>query len=122
VKAVTPERRPRTRGRAILVGLAAGLLAAGCAAVRKPATPGQALAAQPAPARPVVVTREVVVRTPVRAACVPRALPPAPKYPDTDAALRDAGGAADRYQLLAAGRILRAKRLSMLERVIEACR
>jgi hypothetical protein len=121
VKAATPERRRGTRGRAILVGLAAGLLAAGCGGLRKPPTPGQALA-QPAPARPVVVTREVVVRTPVRAACVPRALPPAPKYPDTDAALRDAGGAADRYQLLAAGRILRAKRLSMLERVIEACR
>jgi hypothetical protein len=58
----------------------------------------------------------------VKAACVPRSLPPAPRYPDTASALRTAGGAADRYQLLAAGRILRARRLAVLERVIDGCR
>jgi hypothetical protein len=53
---------------------------------------------------------------------VPRNLPPAPRYPDTDQALRSAAGAADRYQLLAAGRLLRQRRLEDLERVIAACR
>jgi hypothetical protein len=59
---------------------------------------------------------------PVRDACVPKTLPKAPKYPDTDTALRDAGGAADRYQLMAAGRILRERRLTELEKVVEGCR
>ena len=59
---------------------------------------------------------------PVKKACVPKTLPKAPKYPDTDTALRDAGGAADRYQLMAAGRILRERRLSELEKVVDGCR
>ncbi|MDB5495475.1 MAG: hypothetical protein JWP86_2812, partial [Phenylobacterium sp.] len=81
--------------------------------------PAPALAAAPAPP-----AREIAAKVPaqVRAPCVPKALPPAPRYPDSDTALRDAGGAADRYQLLAAGRILRTRRLATLERVIEACR
>jgi hypothetical protein len=54
--------------------------------------------------------------------CIPRGLGPAPRYPDTDAALRAAPGAADRYQLMAAGRILRQERLEELERAIAACR
>jgi hypothetical protein len=53
---------------------------------------------------------------------VPKAFPRAPKYPDTDAALLDAGGAADRYQLMAAGRVLRALRLAELEKIVEGCR
>jgi hypothetical protein len=53
---------------------------------------------------------------------VPKTLPAAPGYPDTEAALRAAAGAADRYQLLAAGRILRQQRLEDLERVIAGCR
>jgi len=53
---------------------------------------------------------------------VPEDLGPPPRYPDSDAALRDAGGAADRYQLLAAGRILREQRLAKLEEVIRRCR
>jgi hypothetical protein len=71
-----------------------------------------------------VVTRDVVVRQPypVRTACVPKSLPPPPHYPDTARALRNAGGAADRYQLLAAGRILRARRLALLEKIIAGCR
>jgi hypothetical protein len=53
---------------------------------------------------------------------VPQDLGPPPAYPDSEAALRDAGGAADRYQLLAAGRILRAERLAKLEEVVRRCR
>jgi hypothetical protein len=53
---------------------------------------------------------------------VPKSLPGPPGYPDTDAALRAAAGAADRYQLLAAGRILRKDRLEDLERVVAGCR
>ncbi|RAK54541.1 hypothetical protein DJ017_08405 [Phenylobacterium soli] len=100
----------------------AGLALAGCAAVARP--PPLLAAAPPPPLPPPAAPREVIVRvpTPVRSACVPRNLPPPPKYPDTPAALRAAGGAADRYQLIAAGRILRAKRLALLERVIEGCR
>ncbi|MDB5477279.1 MAG: hypothetical protein JWP49_2790, partial [Phenylobacterium sp.] len=74
------------------------------------------LAVQAPPAR--------VVRTPPpkRVKCVPDDLGAAPSYPDSDAALRDAGGAADRYQLLAAGRILREQRLQRLEEVVKRCR
>jgi hypothetical protein len=102
----------------ISVAVSAALLSAACAAVKTPA-PGPAMAAAPAPVAP---PREVVVKVPVKETCVPKSLPAPPHYPDSDAALRDAGGAADRYQLLAAGRILRAKRLALLERVLEACR
>ena len=59
---------------------------------------------------------------PPKVSCVPRAFPKAPRYPDTDQALRAAGGAADRYQLLAAGRLARAKRLAELERIVDNCR
>ena len=62
---------------------------------------------------------DLAARTPPAAA---RNLPPAPRYPDTDAALRAAAGAADRYQLMAAGRLLRQKRLEDLERVVQNCR
>ena len=96
------------------------LLLSACATPPRTPTPVQALAAAPAP--PAAATRDVVVRVPVKTACVPKTLPPAPKYPDSETALRDAGGAADRYQLLAAGRILRNRRLALLERVIEGCR
>jgi hypothetical protein len=54
--------------------------------------------------------------------CVPKSLAPAPKYPDSDAALRAAGGAADRYQLIAAGRLVRIDRLSVLEKIVAGCR
>jgi hypothetical protein len=99
--------------------LLAALLITGCAGLRPPAGPAPLAAATPPDG---VVTREVVVKVPVKEACVPKTLPAAPKYPDSEQALRDAGGAADRYQLLAAGRILRARRLAVLERVIESCR
>jgi hypothetical protein len=64
----------------------------------------------------------VKVPVPVKEACVLKAFPRAPKYPDSDTALRDAGGAADRYQLMAAGRLLRDRRLAELERQVDACR
>jgi hypothetical protein len=54
--------------------------------------------------------------------CIPKSLAAPPRYPDTDAALRNSAGAADRYQLMAAGRILREQRLEELERVISGCR
>ena len=75
--------------------------------------------AAPTPAPPPVVVR---VPVPVKEACVPKNFPRAPRYPDSDAALRDAGGAADRYQLMAAGRLLRDRRLAELEKTIDACR
>lgn len=77
-------------------------------------TPAATPAAPPPP--------PTIVKVPVKEACVPKTLPKAPKYPDSDAALRDAGGAADRYQMMAAGRILRDRRLAELEKVVEGCR
>ena len=74
----------------------------------------------PPPAVAPVAPR--VVEVPVKQACVPKAFPKAPKYPDSDQALRDAGGAADRYQLMAAGRVLRDHRLAELEKALDACR
>jgi hypothetical protein len=107
--------------RAALVLSALGLALAGCATVKPPPRVA-AQAAAPAPIAAPPPPREVVVKVPVKETCIPKTLPAAPRYPDTDAALREAGGAADRYQLLAAGRILRAKRLAVLERIIEGCR
>lgn len=62
------------------------------------------------------------MRVPAPVKCVPDDLGPPPAYPDTEQALRAAGGAADRYQLLAAGRILRDERLAKLEEVVKKCR
>jgi len=93
---------------------AAGL--AGCVTRGAPA-PVPPAAAAPAPGPQVV---RVYVPKPVK--CVPDDLGPPPAYPDGDRALRDAGGAADRYQLMAAGRILREQRLAKLEEVVKRCR
>jgi hypothetical protein len=90
-----------------------------CAQVAPPVVP-PALA--PQAAAPPPQTRVVQVRVPTPVKCVPDDLGPAPAYPDTDRALRDAGGAADRYQLLAAGRLLRDARLRRLEEVVRHCR
>lgn len=94
----------------------------GCATARR-----EKVEAAPPPAE-VIVSPPIVVevqspaaQAPPRA-CVPRTLPPPPRYPDTDQALRAAPGAADRYQLMAAGRLLRQRRLEELERIIAACR
>lgn len=110
--------------RASLIWPPAALAAlAACATPGPPAAPIRPVAAATAssatpPAREVVVRVPVAVKSP----CVPKNLPPPPKYPDSAQALREAGGAADRYQLLAAGRILRSRRLAVLEKVVEACR
>jgi len=107
--------------RVLATTAACALMLSACASLRhKPVAAAPAIAppvAAPPPA-PVVVK----VPVPVKEACVPKTLPRAPKYPDTDAALRDAGGAADRYQLMAAGRLLRDRRLNDLEKVVEGCR
>lgn len=93
----------------------------GCANVA-PRQP-MAVAAPPhMPPAPPPATKVVRVMVPKPVKCVPDDLGPAPAYPDSDSALRDAGGAADRYQLLAAGRLLREQRLQKLEDVVRRCR
>ena len=106
-----------------VAGLAAGLALSACGTLKtSPAVP-VATALPPARAAYEPAPPPVRLTPPIaRGSCVPRALPRAPKYPDTAEALRDAGGAADRYQLMAAGRILRERRLTELERAIDACR
>jgi hypothetical protein len=113
--------------RSAVVAVACGLALGACANM-KPKTPHLEVPAPelvpPPKPTPVPVPPPVVVRVPVpvKEACVPKGFPRAPKYPDNDAALRDAGGAADRYQLMAAGRILRDRRLSELEKIVDGCR
>lgn len=104
--------------------LVAALAVAGCQTLKTkkpplgPAAPPVLVLPKPKPAPPPPPPPPVAVPK----ACVPKTLGAPPRYPDTDAALRAAGGAADRYQLLAAGRILRQERLEELERVIAGCR
>jgi hypothetical protein len=112
--------------RSVVLLTACALALGACASLKpkpKPA-PVVAVAPPPAPAEPAPAPAPapVVVKVPVKEACVPKTLAKPPKYPDTDAALRDAGGAADRYQLMAAGRILRERRLAELEKVVDGCR
>jgi hypothetical protein len=109
-----------SRGRAILLAGAAALALSACQTTGRREPPPSP---QPKPPPPLILIKPA---PPAPAAapkpCVPKALGPPPRYPDTDAALREAGGAADRYQLLAAGRILREQRLDELEKAIAACR
>jgi hypothetical protein len=112
--------------RGILTAAAAAMLLAGCATAKKPVP---VIEPTPAPPPAVVVVKPAPPTQisppppPVKQrACVPKGFPRAPRYPDTDAALRDAGGAADRYQLMAAGRVLRSLRLAELEKIVEGCR
>jgi hypothetical protein len=72
--------------------------------------------------KPETIVRTVEVKVPVVASCVPKTLASAPAYPDSDAALKAAPGAAERYVLLAAGRLLRTQRLSKVEPIIAGCR
>lgn len=72
-------------------------------------------------------TESTVIATPVNkptaTTCVPASLGPTPAYPDTDQALRQAAGSAERFlQLLVAGRDLKDARLAALEPAIEGCR
>lgn len=115
----------RARGTPYLVlGLAAVALA-GCGSLRGGKT---VVAAPPPPVVAVQPPRVVQIDppppppvAPVKS-CVPRTLGAPPRYPDSDAALRKAPGAADRYQLMAAGRMMRQKRLEELERTVAGCR
>ena len=84
---------------------AAALLLAGCAHHEK---------------EPVV--RTVPVNKPVAVQCVPGTLESTPDYPDTDDALRNAVDAAERYRLVAAGRLMRDARLSEIESVVQTCK
>lgn len=110
-----------------VVVTAAALALSGCQTLIKkkkppaPELPPPAMVAPPPPPILVMPTKPAPPPPPQRS-CVPRNLPQPPRYPDTDAALRAAPGAADRYQLMAAGRILRQQRLEDLERVIQNCR
>ena len=110
-----------------VVVTAAALGLSGCQTLwRKkppPPAPPPPVVVEPPPA-PILVmpTKPPPPPPPPPKSCVPRNLPQPPRYPDTDAALRAAPGAADRYQLMAAGRILRQQRLEDLERVIQNCR
>ena len=116
------------RALSFLTAAALSLLLAGCVTAEK--KPVKLDVPEPAAAEPLVVVRRPAPRIippsppppPVKRSCVPKTFPRAPKYPDTDAALRDAGGAADRYQLMAAGRVLKNMRLADLERIVEGCR
>ncbi len=72
------------------------------------------------PPKTVIVTQEVKV--PVAVTCVPADVRPAPTYPDTDEAIRAAPGPAERYLLIAAGRLLRIQRSAEVEPVVEGCR
>jgi hypothetical protein len=116
---------PRRLSKPGLVACAV-LALGGCETLRRktpepaPPPPPPPVAALPAPPAPPPPARPAPA--PVARACVPRSLAPPPRYPDTDAALRAAPGAADRYQLMAAGRILRGRRLDELERVVAGCR
>ena len=108
----------------LLVTAATAVALSGCQSLRRQ-NPPPAVAPAPAPLRPLAPAQVIVRPTPPappQGSCVPRTLPGAPRYPDTAAALRAAAGAADRYQLLAAGRILRERRLDELERAILGCR
>jgi hypothetical protein len=106
---------------ALAAAMSGVLLLGGCATVKPPARAPAVAAAPPKP-RPPPKAVVVKVPVPVKTDCLPKAFPRAPSYPDTDAALLAAGGAADRYQLMAAGRILRDKRLAELEKVVDGCR
>jgi len=109
------------RSAALATLLLAAAATSGCATL-EPRTPRPARAARavPPPAAPAPKVVRVIVPKAVK--CVPDDVGPAPSYPDSDQALRDAGGAADRYQLLAAGRLLREQRLQRLEEVVKRCR
>jgi hypothetical protein len=118
----------RRTARSLALTLACGAVAlAGCQTLRreKPEPVQPPTVIMPTPPTPVIITPKPAPAPPPPAppkSCVPKTLSPAPRYPDTDAALRNAAGAADRYQLMAAGRILRQERLEDLERVVAACR
>lgn len=70
---------------------------------------------------PEPIVRTVTVNVPVPMPCVPKTLGPPPQYVDTDDKLRAARDAAERYQLVYAGRVQRNSRLGEIEPVIRSC-
>lgn len=68
-----------------------------------------------------VVVQPQVVDRPVATSCVPKDTPAADAYPDTDAVLRAAPDAPERYLLLYAGHKLRQSRLDLLEKLLKGC-
>ena len=90
---------------AVLVMLPLGLAACGGAGKARP--------------EPILMPVEVVL--PTTNGCVPANMAPAPDYPDTDDALRQAPDAAARYKLVFAGRKLKNARLNEVEPVIASC-
>lgn len=115
----------RRAGGLILLLVACAALG-GCQTLMRrspPALPAPPVGAKPGPPKPAAAPTPVAGSPqPAPKSCVPRTLAPPPRYPDTDPALLAAAGAADRYQLMAAGRLLRQQRLQDLEKVIAACR
>jgi len=109
-----------------VVVMATALALAGCQTLKKKKPPAPEppppVAVAPPPPLILMMPSKPAPPPPPPKSCVPRNLPQPPRYPDTDAALRAAPGAADRYQLMAAGRILRQQRLEDLERVVQNCR
>lgn len=79
------------------------LLASGCVSRGRPSSPAIDAVAVPVPV-----------------ACMPRT-PPAPNYPDTDAALASARDIYAGVQLLMAGRSLRQMRETELEAALRVC-
>jgi hypothetical protein len=113
--------------RLLLLAVASSLALSGCNTLLHRKKPERV---EPAPLPPAILLPPSLPTLPapppppppVQKSCVPKGLDPPPRYPDSDAALRAAAGAADRYQLMAAGRLLRQKRLEALERIIAGCR
>jgi hypothetical protein len=101
----------------------AALALAGCQSLRPKAERAPAPPpAQVIAANPILIAPDPPPPPAAPTSCVPKTVGAPPRYPDTDAALKEAAGAADRYQLLAAGRLMRQKRLEELERAIAGCR
>lgn len=116
----------RAAGPALLLAAGAALALGGCTTGLRLGAPKPApvVVEQPPepPPPPLAEVRPPPPPPQVQRSCVPRGIGGPPRYPDTDAALRAAGGAADRYQLMAAGRLMRQRRLEELERVVAGCR
>jgi hypothetical protein len=70
---------------------------------------------------PEPIIKTVTVNVPVSQACVPKTMTAPPTYVDTDEALLAAKDAAERYQLVYAGRMQRVARLGEVEPVIASC-
>lgn len=115
-----------TRRVAVTLAVALSVVTVGCQSVRPQPSPVPAPSpiVPPPAAKPAPAPRILFLPRPAALpkSCLAKSLGAPPRYPDSDAALRAAAGAADRYQLLAAGRILRQQRLDELERAIAGCR